>query len=152
MLEDKRIDLAGAGSSKHVFRLICQWDENSQNLIVVTLWLLWSSRNGTNAGESTRTSRVIAGQIIEHCMDFKLLRQPSSNLGTTQSRWSRPPPDFLKINVDGSFVQTARIGGWGFIVRDDVGSVVRNGAGKIEHCTEAMQAEAMVVLHFIFCF
>jgi hypothetical protein len=37
MLEDKRISLAGAGSSKVVFRLIWQWVENSQNLIVVTL-------------------------------------------------------------------------------------------------------------------
>jgi hypothetical protein len=73
MLEDKRISLAGARSSKDVFRLIWQWDENSQNLIVVTLWMLWSSRNGTNAGEPTRTLRVIAGQILGHCMDFKLL-------------------------------------------------------------------------------
>jgi hypothetical protein len=86
MLEDKRISLAGAGSSKDVFRLIWQWDENSQNLIVVTLWMLWSSRNGTNTGEPTRTPRVIAGQILGHCMDFKLLRQPSSNPGTTQSK------------------------------------------------------------------
>jgi hypothetical protein len=57
-------------------------------------------------------------------MDFKLLQQPSSNPGTKQSKWSRPPPDFLKINADGSFVQTAGIGGWGFIVRDDVGSLL----------------------------
>jgi ribonuclease HI len=109
--------------------------------------MLWSSQNGTNIGEPTRTPRVIAGQILGHCMDLKLLQQPSSNPGTTQSNWSRPPPDFLKINVDGSFVQTAGIGGWGIIVRDDVASVVGSRAGKIEHCTEAMQAEAMAVLH-----
>jgi hypothetical protein len=36
---------------------------------------------------------------------------------------------------------------WGFIVRDHVGSVVGSGAGRIEHCTDAMYAKAMATLH-----
>jgi hypothetical protein len=113
---------------------------------VVTLWMLWSSRNKTNAGES-RAPKIMVGLILKHYVDTQQLTESNTNLNIVQSKWRRPPLEFLKINVDGSYVEVNRIGGWGFIVRDHVGSVVGSGAGRIEHCIDAMYAKAMATLH-----
>jgi hypothetical protein len=67
MLEDKRECLADAESSKDVFKMIWQWDEKLQVLIVVTLWMLWSPRNETNADESTQAPKITVRLILKHC-------------------------------------------------------------------------------------
>jgi hypothetical protein len=108
--------------------------------------MLWSSQNKTNAGESTRAPKTMVGLILKHYVDTQLT-ESNTNLNIVQSKWRRPPLEFLKINVDGSYVEANRIGGWGFIVRDHVGSVVGSGAGRIEHCTDAMHAKAMATLY-----
>ena len=41
-----------------------------------------------------------------------------------------------------SFHEQQRSGGWGFIIWDEHGGVVGSGAGKIDHCHDALQAEA----------
>lgn len=109
--------------------------------------MLWSSRNETNAGESTRAPKIMAGLILKHYVDTQQLTKSNTNPNTVQSKWRRPPLEFLKINVDGSYVEANKIGGWAFIVRDHVGSVVGSEAGRIEHYTDAMHAEAMATLH-----
>jgi hypothetical protein len=80
---------------------------------VVTLWMLWSSQNKTNAGES-RAPKIMVGLILKHYMDTQQLTESNTNLNIAQSKWRRPPLEFLKINVDGSYVEANRIGGLGF--------------------------------------
>jgi hypothetical protein len=89
----------------------------------------------------------MAGLILKHYVDTQQLTKSNTNPNIVQSKWRRPPLEFLKINVDGSYVEANRFGGWGFIVRDHVGSVVGSGAGRIEQCNDAMHAEAMATLH-----
>lgn len=49
--------------------------------------------------------------------------------------------------MDGS-IREDGTGGWGFILllRDSAGELVGSGAGRIEHCADAMQAEMTAAL------
>jgi hypothetical protein len=46
-------------------------------------------------------------------------------------RWTRPAEDVLKINSDGSFNWQTGAGGWGAVIRNSMGQVVKAGAGRI---------------------
>jgi ribonuclease HI len=35
------------------------------------------------------------------------------------------------VNIDGSFTENPRYGGWGFVIRDVAGTVVGSGAGQL---------------------
>lgn len=66
----------------------------------------------------------------------------ASKNARTKPKWRAPGGDILKINTDGSFDPRSRIGGWGFVVRDSEGEVMGAGAGKLNHVSDAFQAEA----------
>jgi hypothetical protein len=122
MLEDKRECLADAESSKDVFKMIWQWDEKLQVLIVVTLWMLWSPRNETNADESTQAPKITARLILKHYVDTQQLTKSNANPNIVQSNWRRQPLEYLRRSMlMGLMSEANRIGGWGFIVRDHVG-------------------------------
>src|SRR5438128_12602582 len=57
--------------------------------------------------------------------------------------WRRPTGDVLKVNSDGSFQESSRRGGRGFIIRDCDGTVRGSGAGKILQAASAAQVEAI---------
>jgi hypothetical protein len=55
--------------------------------------------------------------------------------------WQAPAGDTQKINVDGSFFQETRSGGWGFVVRDRDSRVRGSGAGFLQSVASAAQSE-----------
>lgn len=56
-------------------------------------------------------------------------------------RWQKPPPDHLKINVDGSFSRENSSGGWGYVISDSDRDVAVVGAGRLEHAEDALHSE-----------
>ncbi|OEL38113.1 hypothetical protein BAE44_0000869, partial [Dichanthelium oligosanthes] len=48
-----------------------------------------------------------------------------------KQKWKRPHEDTLKINVDSSFRQESRDGGWGFVIRDCESKDVKACGGKL---------------------
>ena len=61
-------------------------------------------------------------------------------------RWTRPPEDVLKINCDGAYRSVTSTGGWGFVIRDCDGQVIKAGAGKCSHLLDALHAELLACL------
>ncbi|WVZ54295.1 hypothetical protein U9M48_005117 [Paspalum notatum var. saurae] len=62
------------------------------------------------------------------------------------ARWRPPPADYYKINVDASYHEVSKQGGWGFVARDANGIFLEGGAGSILHVADAQQAETLGVL------
>ena len=58
-------------------------------------------------------------------------------------RWTKPPDDKIKLNIDGYFQAEAKCGGWGFIARDGQGVVHGAGSGIIRNAGSAIQTEAL---------
>jgi ribonuclease HI len=55
----------------------------------------------------------------------------------------------LKVNTDGAFLENTRKGGWGYVIRDEEGDVIRAGAGHVEHIRDAFQAEVVASIQGI---
>ncbi|KAM3405038.1 hypothetical protein ACQJBY_007869 [Aegilops geniculata] len=66
-----------------------------------------------------------------------------------KERWSRPPPEILKINTDGAFLKESNFGGWGFVIRNNFGTVIAAGAGNLEQVSDALHSEALAMLHAV---
>ena len=69
-------------------------------------------------------------QVAQHQSSERVRGEPG------EKRWERPTGDQMKINTDGAFHQW--YGGWGFVIRDASGDVLRAGAA----CLEGVQMAA----------
>ena len=64
----------------------------------------------------------------------------------SKKKWTRPPNNVLKLNVDGSFKLNDKAGSWGFLIRDSDGDLVMVGRGKIDNLLSAFQSELIACL------
>jgi hypothetical protein len=60
-----------------------------------------------------------------------------------KSKWSKPPPEAAKLNVDGSFFSNGA--GVGMILRDHTGQVIFTACRSMNHCRDATKAELMAI-------
>lgn len=68
------------------------------------------------------------------------------SLARQKERWKKPSTGVLKINSDGAFRASTGTGGWGFVIRDDQGDVVKAGAGHCQHLLDAFHVEMIACL------
>ena len=119
--------------------------------ICTMLWLWWFERNKAHSGERIRGCNEIQASIEIHCRELrrngikrkKLPKLPCSD------KWKPPPPNVLKINTDGAYVENSHKGGWGYVLRNDKGEVLAAGAGSMQHISEAIHAESLALLIFM---
>ncbi|RLN13422.1 hypothetical protein C2845_PM09G23260 [Panicum miliaceum] len=70
----------------------------------------------------------------------------SSIGGSGALRTDKQIGDQMKINTDGAFSQLSGDGGWGFVIRDEAGEVLKAGAGRIPYVSDAFHAEVIACL------
>ena len=64
-------------------------------------------------------------------------------------RWTKPPENFLKVNIDGSYCAATNTGGWGFCIRDHDGDVRGAGMGQLQNLADTLHAETISCLKAI---
>lgn len=133
MIEDTRIKLATAASAEEMLQEPRTWNSDLQVTVIVALWQLWPVRNDTNAGETRAAAATIAAKIQRFVLEYKELYKPTVKATAAKGRWTAPPNDWLKINVDGAFNISTMEGGWGFVIRNHNGEALGSGAGRMEH-------------------
>ena len=60
-------------------------------------------------------------------------------------RWTPPPQDMLKFNVDGGFVEDGMQGAGGMVVRDNTGKVVAARARQLDCAADAFSTQLRAV-------
>jgi hypothetical protein len=58
-------------------------------------------------------------------------------------QWSRPQEGELKLNSDGAFDSVRKDGGWGFVIKDGRGRVLKSGAGREDFLQDALHAASL---------
>jgi ribonuclease HI len=66
--------------------------------------------------------------------------------GANQIGWIAPPIGWLKVNVDGSFVQDTGKGATGAVIRDQQGHVVAASGNILASCNSAEETEARALI------
>jgi ribonuclease HI len=65
---------------------------------------------------------------------------------TSPKRWSKPPPGWTKLNVDGSWEEKEMRGGTGMILRDEEGNIIVTACKHLKSCASPLEAEALAVV------
>ncbi|KAE8770517.1 hypothetical protein D1007_57718 [Hordeum vulgare] len=64
-------------------------------------------------------------------------------------RWTKPPPGWTKLNIDGDYSEGNKTGGAGMILRDEEGQVIFSSCRYLRTCSSALEAELMACLEGI---
>ncbi|XP_066341757.1 uncharacterized protein [Miscanthus floridulus] len=146
-LETERAMLASMDSVRSVMEYIFQTQEEKRVTMIFILWAWWSERNNIREGGRRRMASGIAQSIRLHVAE-SLNKQTTMIAGVPRrkGKWSKPPAGKLKLNCDASFIPSAAMGTWGFVIRESDGDVVSAGRGKVEHLLGAFQAKLISCL------
>jgi hypothetical protein len=112
----------------------------------IALGLVGSKKKGECRGKEAPISDITR-RIQLLLVDLKV--NPTNDDNTTcrgNKRWSPPPPDILKVNIDGTFWEKKKHDAWGFVIRSHDGQAVMAGAGRLEHVHDALSAEMYACL------
>jgi ribonuclease HI len=64
----------------------------------------------------------------------------------TKCYWQHPPKGWIKVNVDGSFMQETENGSTGVVIRDHMGHTIMASGSILPRCSNAEEAEALTLL------
>lgn len=114
-------------------------------------------RGQSNSGDNHSLDFVVysdvcgcAGLIQRHITEFQTYFPKLTKVPTLLKQWQRPGVNNVKINVDGSYMEATSTGCWGFIICNHSGLFIGSGAGRIDHCVEAMYPELIAVRQALF--
>ena len=149
LLEEVRIKLMSASSPMAMFELIQSLPTEQSTPALLLLWVWWTTRNKTNAGEREKSTEEVCHSIHRYLIDFqsdactgKTNQNVSSVPVCRRETWTKPAHNLVKVNVDAAFRKETADGAWGFVVRSDAGEYIAAAAGKLRYLKDALQAEA----------
>ena len=90
------------------------------------------------------TTNIIKGKMVPPPIGYSstMINTAMQHAATVQ--WSTPPAGRVKLNVDGSFVDTdGGLAGAGMILRDNDGNIIFSACRSILHCFGLLQAELL---------
>lgn len=95
-------------------------------LMIVTLWVIWSSWRKAIHEDIYQTPFARDRFIVSYLQDINFLQKlgPISHATTVPkpSQWQPPPQSYAKINIDASVARDGSRGAVGAICRDDMGA------------------------------
>ncbi|PON84884.1 hypothetical protein TorRG33x02_192820 [Trema orientale] len=116
----------------YVFDLKSKLSKEEMETWCVIAWFIWGDRNGVIHGRSTRPASCIiedASLWIAEYKRFNNTESPPPNPPSVIARWSLPPYDSLKLNVDAAVDNHCR-SHISAVIRDHLGCV--RGAATIK--------------------
>lgn len=106
-LEGVRLQLISPRSAREVVEVILQMKREERRLVICLLWAWWGSRNKANAGEVRQSADEVAHRAVTFAnCSYQLESKPRRDVSYGRQagrKWVPPPPDVLKINMDGAF-------------------------------------------------
>ena len=146
-LETVREMLSKTSSARDAVRKILELGEKISVQVVTLLWNWWLERNRVREGERRMEPDHLAYIVRKTSDEFLAMgSQHPVSAANRMKRWTRPPEDVLKINCDGAYRSVTSTGGWGFVIRDCDGQVIKAWAGKCSHLLDALHAELLACL------
>lgn len=101
------------------------------------LWLWWGERN-------TQREAYVTVSLSDRFPTTE--KTPQAAAAVQRKRWLKPPDGILKLNTDGAFSERDKKGGWGFVIRNDEGQVVKAGVDREDFFQDAFHAELLGAL------
>jgi hypothetical protein len=147
LIEEQRRSLAQIGSAKEVVQYIMNQKIEEKIKIAVLLWSWWMERNNVREGNGPKEARQIRRSVEVYTAEImQILKKKPSKILRHNHKWNKPGHETLKVNCDTAYKQISGQGGWGYVIRDSDGDVVRARWEKIPSVMDAFQAETIACL------
>ena len=145
-LDSVRCLLLNAQTSKEFIRCILGLKTDQCLRTCLLLWKWWDARNKANASEPMPSCLDVVCAVNSIFRELSIEESKTTQIQVPRKRWKPPDQQFLKINVDGSFIKEDNVGACGFIVRNYLGEPVLAGASNISPALDALSAETLACL------
>jgi hypothetical protein len=150
-METCRQRLAEKQSAREVMLLILSLEEEEQMRVVIILWHWWQERNRVREGDRRREADDLAYIVQKQASELiHVGSEERVQRSSMRQRWSRPSAGFLKINTgflkintDGSFSPSTGSGELGFVIRDELATIIHAGAGSCKYLLSAFHSELL---------
>ncbi|KAL8518712.1 hypothetical protein ACS0TY_009890 [Phlomoides rotata] len=109
--EVEKVAFDAASTTDFMLSALEQLDGVMAVEFAMIIWRLWKDRNSRVWTGGITEPRISVGLARSYCSEWNALRgrlEPSQKLRTACGAWHRPPTDYLKLNVDGSFYADTR--------------------------------------------
>jgi ribonuclease HI len=83
-----------------------------------------------------------AAIVYDHMKSKRKGKESTKKQSEEMKRWSKPPPGWTKLNVDGSWKEEELYGGTGMILRDEEGGIIVAACRHLGACASPLEAEA----------
>lgn len=128
---------------------LLEMKDKERSIVTRFLWVWRDARNKANANNNLPTVEEVMYRtmvVVSSSAYLPLTKEVANLQRHDQKKWRPPPPDVLKINLDGSFREHEKDGAWGFIIRDNEGHGVLAGSGRLSAVHDALSAEGEACL------
>ncbi|XP_073357718.1 uncharacterized protein [Aegilops tauschii subsp. strangulata] len=150
-LEAERLLLMDQRTAMTMVEKLMALPVEKQALIATPMWNWRCERNNRRERGRGKLSEELAWIIQHQTREFCTLQQNQKNAWSLpKQRWTPPPEEWIKINIDGSFRPDERNGGWGAVFRDHVGDVLVCASRFLPNILNALHSEmlaAEIALH-----
>ncbi|XP_073119607.1 uncharacterized protein [Henckelia pumila] len=114
------------------------------------LWNIWNARNDVVWNGFSKSPTLVYQSAVEVHHQWLLANQsigssPSASLRQPNSSWTKPPINFVKCNVDAAVFKDPPRMGYGCIIRDSSGVVIKAICGCFPGIFTSIMAEAMSI-------
>ena len=149
-IEEVRSKLCSCTSPLELLEMVFALPDDAKMKSIAMLWCWWTERNKINHQERHLTIDELQFLILRHTEEWKTMLKKNPKLMPSQvQHWLPTPSNVVKINIDGSFFEESKTGGWGAIGRDHTGELVFAACGRISAAAEALQTELMALIHAV---
>jgi ribonuclease HI len=146
-------------------------DDITRAMILTTFWRIWHVRNEVvhlKPAPSIESSKhflcsymdslrqhphadVTKGKMVVQYPGEKQTEkhQKERKRDEPTSGWQAPPPRWVKLNVDGSYMQEGEVGGAGMVLRNTAGEFIFSACRYLSTCTSALEAEIAALMEGI---
>ncbi|KAK1644334.1 hypothetical protein QYE76_062139 [Lolium multiflorum] len=161
--------------SEWLLQLLMEHEEPVRAMILMTFWRIWHVRNEIvhlKPAPSIESSKrflcsyidsilsikedpyadVVKGKMVVQAHGWRKSKehtQENKRDAKVQSKWQLPSPGWVKLNVDGSFMQQDGDGAAGMVLRDDRGEIIFSSCRYLSTCSSALEAELAATMEGI---
>ena len=127
--------------------------EKNVELMVVTMWTIWSRRNQIRVQQNVYPIAQVVPNARQMLSVFhranRVQQAPASVSSTNRVTWIPPPANSLKINFDGALFKDINKVGLGVIIRDNHGQVLASLSKQIQLPCSSNLVEAIAAARAI---
>ncbi|KAI5002304.1 hypothetical protein ZWY2020_026954 [Hordeum vulgare] len=120
-------------------------DLHFPELVAVAAWYLWWQRRQLKKGEHIQPVGRAAMTIKALSTNFWHASDKRVERTKEEHRWVKPRHDFLKVNVDASFVEEDSAGAIGAVIIDEWGHFIAAATHYIPNVSDAATAESLAL-------